>query len=432
MENNVLQCNPSAAAAINSFLADKNNPMTKSFFDVINKYGTVADINAKAESARDLGNLKQRLANMDSPYLADLQWLEEQRDAGTFVSMEEYTERILGPGAAPVASENAVTLEISAMNFFPWLMDEARRAIREREIMPGRYIRVRNMNESLGDKGDMLAFAAAMQIIGASYVETLNTNGTDGSNVNIGSADVLAGYFAGIGMPNDQPLEWLDEYLHHYTTNGVRQVLNIAPGQLLIGYFLNQIGIETEFKVSVWYAGHDSSYGAAYTFMMAKLMENADGRTPLIGLNISNSVNADTIREIAAIRDTFGYRDQVRIEHHLTQTYKSTVRQPYLRRDEIIDIAATVANVAAKHEGADPDIEDKLNHPSDFFDYFRTQEDLESSGDMAIMRQLYLEKHGSVQRTADALTRSGLRFVAAANLHGSKEPALAGTSRTFS
>lgn len=413
----LLRCNPSATNDIDAFLADESNPLVKSFLGVVAKYGTPEEINAKAAAANDLDNLKQRLADMGSPYLADLEWLEEQRDAGAFVGMQEYTESILGEGATPVENNpNAVILEISAFNFFPWLIDEARRAIREREIMPGRYIRVRDMNESMGDNGDMLAFAAAMQIIGATYVETLNTRGTDGSNVNMGE-DTLAGHFAGIGMPNEQPLEWLDEYLHHYTTNGVRQVLSITQAQLIIGYWLNQLGIESEFKVSVWLAGHDSALGSAYTFMMAKLMENDQGRTPLIGLNISNSVDAETIRQIAAIRDAFGYRDQIRIEHHLTQTYKSTVRQPYLRRDEILEVAETVANVAAKHEGADPEREELLNHQSDFFDYFRTQEDLVNSGDMALMRQLYLEKHASVQTTAEALTRAGIGFVAANNLH---------------
>src|SRR5699024_478301 len=325
-------CNPSAPAEINDFLADPDNPLVRDFLAVVAKFGTPEEINEKAAEARKLENLKQRLADMASPYLADLEWLEEQRDAGAFVSLDEYTQRVLGEGGETIRnSENAVTLEISVMNFFPWLIDEARRAIANREIMPGRYIRVRDMNESLEDKGDMLAFAAAMQIIGATYVETLNTRGTDGSNVNIGSPNELAGYFAGIQMPNTQPLEWVEEYLHHYTTNGVRQVLNITPGQLLLGYWLNQLGIHTEFKVSVWFAGHENAYGALYTFMMAKLMEASDGVTPLTGLNITNSVNADTIRQIAAIRDRFGYRDQVRIEHHLTQTYKSTVRQPYLR-----------------------------------------------------------------------------------------------------
>lgn len=413
-----LKVNPSAPDAINAFLADESNPIVKGLLDVVAKYGTPEEINARAAAARDLGNLKKRLSEINSPYLADLEWLEQQRDAGAFVSLEEYTERVLGEGAEPVAAQpNAVILEVSAMNFFPWFMHEARQAIQDRSIMPARYIRVRDMHESLGDQGDMLAFAAAMEIIGATYVETLNTRGTDGSNVNLGGPDTIAGYFAGIGAPNSQPLEWVDEYLHHYTTNGVRQVLCIAQSQLLIGYMLNMMGIDTEFKVSVWFAGHDSSYGAAYTFMMAKMMERADGRTPIIGLNISNSVNAQTIREIAAIRDHFGYRDQVRIEHHLTQTYKSTVVQPYLRRDEIVEVAQTVANIAAKHEGADPDIETGLDRPSDFFDYFLPQEELRSTGVMELMASNYMDKHESIQRTAEALTRAGVGFVAATNLH---------------
>lgn len=413
-----LHCNPNATDAINAFLADENNPLVKRLRAVVSKYGTPEEINAKAAFANDLDNIKARLKEIGSPYLADLEWLEEQRDAGAFISMKDYATRVRGVDAAPIdEGANSVILEISVMNFFPWLMDQARQAIRDREIMPGRYIRVRNMKEAEADHGDMLAFAAAMQIIGATYVETLDTRGTDGSNVNLGGPDTLAGYFAGIGMPNEQALEWVDEYLHYYTTHGVRQVLSIGQGQLLLGYWLNQMGIDTEFKVSVWYAGHDSSFGAAYTFMMAKLMERSDGRTPLIGLNISNSVNADTIREIAAIRDSFGYRDQIRIEHHLTQTYKSTVVQPYLRRDEIVEIAATVSNVAAKHEGGDPDTEETRSHQSDFFDYFRSQEDLLESGDMAAMQQLYFDKHLSVQRTAEALTVAGLSFVPATNLH---------------
>ncbi len=50
--------------------------------------------------------------------------------------------------------------------------------------MPGRFIRVRQMKEQEMD-GDLPAFAAAMQIIGASYVETLDTKGTDGSNIHL-------------------------------------------------------------------------------------------------------------------------------------------------------------------------------------------------------------------------------------------------------
>ena len=44
--------------------------------------------------------------------------------------------------------------------------------------MPGRFIRVRKMKEQEID-GDLPAIAAAMQIIGASLVETLDTRGTE-------------------------------------------------------------------------------------------------------------------------------------------------------------------------------------------------------------------------------------------------------------
>jgi hypothetical protein len=416
--DSVLRCNTAALEAIDSFLTEERNPLVARFLKIVRKYGTIEEINAKAAKARELHNIKNRLSEMGSPYLEDLIWLEQQRDAGAFVSRQEYTDRVLGPGSTPVeAGPGAVTLEISAVNFFPWLMAEARNAVREREIMPGRYVRVRGMNEAEGDNGDLLAMSAAMQIIGASYVETLDTKGTDGSNVHLGGPETLLGYFGGPGMPNDYPLKWVDEYLYYYTTYGIRQVLNVSPGQLMVGYWLNQLGIDNEFKVSVLYAGHDSAFGVAYTFMMAKLMERADGRTPLAGLNLSNSVNADTIRQIAAVRDVFGYRDKVRLEHHVTETYRHIVTQPYLRRDELVDIAATVANVAAKHEGGDPDDEAARSRPSDILDYFRTKQDLEDSGLLPSMEQNYLDKHRAVQRTADALTRAGLGFVAAEHLH---------------
>lgn len=418
MDNNLLQCNPSAVEQLNAFLTDESNPLTKAFFEVVNKYGSAEEINAKAAEARNVENIKRRLKEMDSPYLQDLEWLEEQRDAGAFVSMMEYTERVLGPGATPVPDNaNAVTLEISVVNFFPWLIHEARQAIKDRSIMPGRYIRVRNMKESEADSGDLLAIAAAMQIIGASYVETLDTKGTDGSNVHLGGPDTIAGYFGGMGMPNDYPLRWLDEYLYYYTNYGVRQALNVSPGQLMVGYWLNKIGVENEFKVSVFYAGHDSAFGALYTFMMAKLMEREDGRIPLIGLNLSNSVNAETIRQIAAVRDSFGLKDKVRIEHHVTETYKSIVRQPFLRRDELLEVAQTVANIAAKHEGGEPDIEEQRSHPSDCLEYFSTAEDLRRTGDMSLLLQNYMDKHHSVNLTADALTKAGIGFVAASRLH---------------
>jgi hypothetical protein len=62
------------------------------------------------------------------------------------------------------------------------------------------------MKEQEKDQGDILTVAATMQIVGASYVETLDTKGTDGSNVHLGGPATITGYFGGVGQPNDHAL----------------------------------------------------------------------------------------------------------------------------------------------------------------------------------------------------------------------------------
>lgn len=417
---NKLMLRSSSLDQINTIVNDPKNPLVKPFMDVVSKFGGAEEINEKARKARDVQAIKDKLKAMNSPYLADLEWLEEQKAKGSFVSMNEYYGRVLGSeaDAEKVSKTNPVTLEISATQYFPWLIHQAQHAIRNREVMPGRYIRVRNMKESEADQGDLMAMVAAMEIIGASYVETLDTKGTDGSNVHLGGPDTIAGYFGGMGMPNDYPVKWIEEYLYYYTNFGIRQALNISPGQLMVGYWLNRLGIDNEFKVSVFYAGHDSAYGVFYTLMMAKLMEREDGRIPLIGLNLSNSVNADTIREISTLREMFGMTDRVRIEHHITESYRSIVRQPYLRRDELVEVAKTVPNIAAKHEGGDPDVEQHRSQPSSVLDYFLTKEELLRTGYMSVVLQGYMDRHQSLNRTADALTKAGIGIVPARHLHG--------------
>ena len=200
---------------INALLLDPGTQAINDFLAVVDKYGTVKEINRKAEEARQLPNLMAQLEEIGSPYLSDLAWLTEQRDKGAFISLADYRRKVLGDraGAMTVKDDFAVTLEISALQFFPYLIAEAQQAIANGELMPGRYIRVRNMQEQEADDGDILAVAAAMQIVGASYVETLDTKGTDGSNVHLGGPETITGYFGGIGQPNDYALKWLDEFL---------------------------------------------------------------------------------------------------------------------------------------------------------------------------------------------------------------------------
>ncbi len=404
--------------AINDLLLNPDTKIVGDLLAVVETYGGPEEINRKAEEARLLPNLLWQLDRINSPYRADLEWLIEQRDKRTFITEAEYRRQVLGSKADAMtfADDFAVTLEISAFQYFPWLIAEAKQAIANRELMPGRYIRVRKMKESEADNGDMLAIAAAMQIIGASYVETLDTKGTDGSNIHLGGPETITGYFGGVGQPNHYPLKWADELLYYYTTYGTRQVLNINPGTVLVGYLLHKLGIDIEFKISV-FMGNDNPFAVLWTLIGAKLFSRPDGTSPLIGFNFSNSVNNQTIELCAEVRHELDFETVVRFEHHITETWKSIVRQPYNRRDELIELAGHVANISAKHEGGDPDVEQTLDHPSDILDYFRAKGEVVESGSMPLLERNYLEKHNAVNRTARALTEHGLSFIAAKTLH---------------
>ncbi|MEJ2266581.1 MAG: hypothetical protein P8X95_24300 [Anaerolineales bacterium] len=402
---------------INAVLMDPDSEVINEFLEVVDKYGNPKEINQKAEQARQLPALYERVEAIRPEYMRDLHWLEEQRERGVFISVPEYRGKVLGDKAATMefADDFAVTLEISAAQYFPWVITIAERAIDQEMLMPGRFIRVRKMKEQEAD-GDLPAFAAAMQIIGASYVETLDTKGTDGSNVHLGGPETITGYFGGVGEPNDYALKWLDEFLYYYTNYGVRQVLNINPGTVLLGYLLYRLGVDIEFKISV-FMGNDNPYAALWTLIGAKLFCREDGTSPLIGFNWSNSINNRTMEITAQFRKDFGFEQVVRFEHHITETWKSIVRQPYNRREELIEIADHVANISAKHEGGDPEIDQTRPHPSDILDYFRDKEEIFEAGDWDHLTANFLDKFEATNKTAWALTEHGLSFIAARNLH---------------
>jgi hypothetical protein len=416
-----LQISPDRLDALNGILLDPDMRVIEDFLAVVARYGTPEEINAKAEAARQLPALRERVKGINPAYLDDLDWLVEQRDKGAFITVPDYRRKVLGARAEGMTFDDpmAVTLEISAAQYFPWLKMIAERAIEHGELMPGRFIRVRKMKEQEAD-GDLPAFAAAMDIIGASYVETLDTKGTDGSNVHLGGPETITGYFGGVGQPNDYALKWLDEFLYYYTTYGVRQVLNINPGTVLLGYLLYRLGVDIEFKISV-FMGNDNPYAGLWTLIGAKLFARDDGTSPLIGFNWSNSINNETMEITAEFRKELGFEDVVRFEHHITETWKSIVRQPYNRRDELVEIAGHVANISAKHEGGDPAIDEAREHPSDILDYFRDKEEIIESGDWDALALNFLDKFEATNRTARALTENGLSFVAAKKLHHAPE-----------
>lgn len=403
---------------INALLLDPNIQVIKDFLEVVAKYGTVEEINHKAAEARKLPGLMARLKESGSLYLKDIEWLIEQRDKDAFISVADYRRKVLGDKADTMAFKDdfAVTLEISALQYFPFLITEAKQAIERGELMPGRYICVRKMKEQEADNGDILAVAVAMQVVGASYVETLDTKGTDGSNIHVDGPETIAGYFGGVGQPNDYALKWLDEFLYYYTTYGIKQVLNVNPGTVLLGYFLHKLGVDNEFKISV-FMGNDNPYAALWTLIGARLFSREDGTTSLIGFNWSNSVNNETIEITAQVRKALDLEDIVRFEHHIVETYKHIVRQPYDRTDELMELADHVANISAKHEGGNPEIDATREHPSDILDYFRDKAEVLESGEMAYLEQNYLDKHAALNRTARVLTEHGLSFIAAQKLH---------------
>jgi hypothetical protein len=360
----------------------------------------------------------RRLREQQSPYVADLQWLQDQVDEKRFVSLKDYRQRLLGPKAAvtKINRKNAVTMEVSALQYFPWVIAEARRAIEKRELMPGRFIRVRNMAEQVEDQGDTLAVAAAMQILGASYVETLDTKGIDGSNIHLCGPETITGYFGGIGQPNEHALMWLDEFLYYYTQYGVQHVLNFNAGTILLGFMLYKLGVDIQFKISVFF-GSDNPYHALWIMAMAKLFSRDDGTSPLIGFNWSNSINNQTMELTADFRKALGFEKVVRFEHHITEPQKSIVIKPYNRRAELVEIADHVANIAAKHEGGDPEVDVTRAHPSDILDYFRDKSEVIASGDWDNLQLNFMDKFDATNHTACALTERGLSFVAAQKLH---------------
>ncbi len=104
---------------------------------------------------------------------------------------------------------------------------------------------------------------------------------------------------------------------------------------------------------------------------------------------------------------TLGFEDVVRYEHHITEAYKSIVRQPYLRRAELVEIADHVANISAKHEGGDPEIDQTRAHPSDILDYFRDRKEIVDSGDWENLTLNFLDKYEAANRTAMGADRGG-------------------------
>lgn len=403
--------------SLNALLLDPNSPAMKDFLAVVARYGSPEEINRKHVESRKLDSLLKKAEAKNKANVEDLRWLMKMRDEGAFVGVDAYRAKVLGGRAKGVefADASAVTLEVSALQYFSWIRPMCESAIRNGTLIPGRFIAVRKMKEAEAD-GDLPAIVAALDIMGSSFVETLDTKGTDGSNPHLGGPATITGYFGGIGQPNGHALQWLDEFLYYYTNYGVQDVLNFNAGTILLGFLLYRLGVDIHFKISVFF-GSDNPYHALWIMMAAKLFSRADGSTPLVGFNWSNSTDNGTIEIAAQSRKALGFEQAIRFEHHITETYRSIVLQPYDRRSELLDIAGRVANISAKHEGGDPEVEATRSHSSDILDYFRDRKEIVESGDWDSLRQNFMDKVDACNHSARALTEKGLSFIAATKLH---------------
>ena len=403
--------------AINAVLLNSQTRVINQFLEVVARYGTPEEINSKHRESRRYEALCEKIKRTSPNYLDDLNWLIEQRDRGAFISIADYRKKVMAEAYKDACFKDdcAVTLEVSALQYFPWVRVMMEQAIANQTLIPGRFIAVRKMKESEQD-GDLPAIVAAMDIIGASFVETLDTKGTDGSNPHLGGPETITGYFGGIGEPNHYALKWLDEFLYYYTNYGVQHVLNFNAGTILLAFMLYKLGVDIQFKISVYF-GADNPYSALWIMTMAKLFSRPDGTSPLVGFNWSNSINNETMELTDDFRKQLGFEHVIRFEHHITETQKSIVIQPYNRRGELLEIADHVANIAAKHEGGDLEVEAQRAHPSDILDYFRDKEEVIASGDWEALQINFLDKVAACNTTARALTEKGLSFIAARNLH---------------
>ncbi|MCS7038163.1 MAG: hypothetical protein NZP34_01025, partial [Caldilineales bacterium] len=75
---------------LNALLLAPDVRVIDDFLAVVARYGTPEAINRKAAEARQLPKLLARVKAIRPEYLADLEWLQEQRDAGAFISAADY------------------------------------------------------------------------------------------------------------------------------------------------------------------------------------------------------------------------------------------------------------------------------------------------------------------------------------------------------
>src|SRR3990170_3745987 len=75
---------------INAVLLNPDTRVVSGFLAVVAKQGTPEEINRKAAQAGELPVLLKRVEATQPKYLQDLEWLEQQREQGEFISLAGY------------------------------------------------------------------------------------------------------------------------------------------------------------------------------------------------------------------------------------------------------------------------------------------------------------------------------------------------------
>ena len=80
-----LQISEERLAEVNHLLMDPGNEVVNQILEIVERYGGPEEINRKADQARRFDSIMSRLKEMNSPYVADIEWLTGQRDKGAFI-----------------------------------------------------------------------------------------------------------------------------------------------------------------------------------------------------------------------------------------------------------------------------------------------------------------------------------------------------------
>ena len=197
------------AEAVSEFLASPDNPFVESLFDVLDKYGGVdADQprGRRSRQAREPPRAPPRGAFAVSRRRRVARRAARRRrlrHAGRVPARRAGARRRRlrrrrwdarrGPRRAPSDRRAAV---------LPLADRRAGRRSSSASSCPAASSANATWPSSRKPGGDLLAVCAAMQVIGASHVESLDTRGIDGANLMVG-LETIAGYFGGIGEPNE-------------------------------------------------------------------------------------------------------------------------------------------------------------------------------------------------------------------------------------